>query len=64
VIATGSATSVCGGEPQPVEPGEVIFVAAGTAQHFEDASPDFAAWVLFYGPIGGEDPDAEIPTHA
>ncbi|HEX9951624.1 MAG TPA: cupin domain-containing protein [Rubricoccaceae bacterium] len=63
VIAAGSATSVCGGEPHPVEPGEVVFVAAGTAHHFEEASGDFAAWVLFYGPVGGEGPDAEIPPH-
>ena len=63
VIAAGSATSVCGGEPHPVEPGELVFVAAGTAHHFEAASGDFAAWVLFYGPVGGEGDDAEIPAH-
>ena len=62
-IAAGSATSVCGGEPHPVEPGEVVFVAAGSAHHFEAASDDFAAWVLFYGPVGGEGDDAEIPAH-
>ena len=37
-------------------PGDLLFVAAGTEHHFEDFSPDFAVWILFYGPHGGEVP--------
>ncbi len=35
-------------------PGDVFFVAAGTEHRFENFSPDFATWVVFYGPQGGE----------
>lgn len=35
-------------------PGDALFVAAGTVHRFEDFSDDFAAWVIFYGPEGGE----------
>jgi mannose-6-phosphate isomerase-like protein (cupin superfamily) len=35
-------------------PGEVFFVPAGTEHRFENFSPDFATWVVFYGPKGGE----------
>lgn len=31
------------------EPGDVLFAAAGEAHHFEQFTPDFATWVLFYG---------------
>ena len=34
--------------------GDAFFVAAGTPHHFEDTSTDFATWVVFYGPPGGE----------
>jgi mannose-6-phosphate isomerase-like protein (cupin superfamily) len=35
-------------------PGDVFFVAAGVEHRFKDFSDDFAAWVFFYGPEGGE----------
>ncbi|HEX8386589.1 MAG TPA: cupin domain-containing protein [Rubricoccaceae bacterium] len=54
VVISGSGTFVSDGEPQPVGPGEVVFVAAGTAHHFVDVSDDFATWALFHGPAGGE----------
>jgi hypothetical protein len=31
-----------------------VFVAAGQVHRFEDFSSDFAVWVAFYGPDGGE----------
>ena len=34
--------------------GEVLFVPAGAPHRFEDFSDDFATWVFFYGPEGGE----------
>ena len=35
-------------------PGDVFFVAAGVEHRFKDFSDDFATWVFFYGPEGGE----------
>jgi hypothetical protein len=32
----------------------VLFVAAGVPHRFEEFSRDFAAWVVFWGPKGGE----------
>ncbi len=40
----------------PVQPGDVLFVAAGTEHRFESMSADFGAWIIFYGPEGGERP--------
>jgi quercetin dioxygenase-like cupin family protein len=54
VVASGSGTFVCGGTRQPFETGEVLFAAAGVDHRFEEFTPDFATWVFFYGPEGGE----------
>ena len=35
-------------------PGDALFVPAGTVHRFEEFSDDFATWVVFYGPEGGE----------
>lgn len=35
-------------------PGNLLFVAAGAEHRFEDFTGDFGAWVMFYGPEGGE----------
>lgn len=56
VVASGTGTFLCGDARQPFEPGEVLFVPAGVAHRFVDFTPDFATWVLFYGPEGGERP--------
>jgi mannose-6-phosphate isomerase-like protein (cupin superfamily) len=55
VVISGTGQFVNGTVRQPFEPGEVLFVPAGTVHRFEDFSDDFATWVLFYGPEGGED---------
>lgn len=34
--------------------GDVMFVPAGTEHRFEQFSDDFATWVIFWGPKGGE----------
>lgn len=54
VVVSGSGTFVSGGTRRPFEPGEVLFVPAGVEHRFEDFTPDFATWVFFYGPEGGE----------
>jgi mannose-6-phosphate isomerase-like protein (cupin superfamily) len=42
------------GKHEAFEPGDVMFVAAGTEHHLEDFTEDLAVWVVFYGPTGGE----------
>jgi mannose-6-phosphate isomerase-like protein (cupin superfamily) len=54
VIISGTGYFVNGDQRHPFEPGEVLFVPAGIVHRFEDFTPDFATWVFFYGPEGGE----------
>lgn len=54
IVQSGSGHFVCGEERSPFEAGEALFVPAGVVHRFEDFSDDFAAWVVFYGPEGGE----------
>jgi len=54
VVAIGRAAFVRGGERAAVAAGDVLFVPAGMEHRFEEMSPDFATWVVFYGPAGGE----------
>ncbi len=41
-------------ERRPIAPGDAIFVAADHVHRFVDFSDDFAVWVVFWGPTGGE----------
>ncbi|MCA3319275.1 MAG: cupin domain-containing protein, partial [Roseomonas sp.] len=43
-----------GAERVPFAPHDALFVRAGEPHRFEDFSPDFATWVVFYGAKGGE----------
>lgn len=54
IVQTGSGTLVRGDEKIPFGPGDALFVAAGVEHRFIDFSDDFGAWVIFYGPPGGE----------
>jgi mannose-6-phosphate isomerase-like protein (cupin superfamily) len=54
VVASGSGVFVNGDTRRPFGPGEVLFVPAQVVHRFEEFSDDFAAWVFFYGPEGGE----------
>jgi len=54
VIAVGSGTFNYAGSKTTVQPGMVLFAPAGVEHRFEDFSDDFATWVFFYGPEGGE----------
>lgn len=53
-VTRGSGLFFDGEQRHPVEPGSFIFVPAGQVHRFEDFSPDFAVWVAFFGPDGGE----------
>jgi len=54
VVAQGSGKFVCDGARQAFAPTDVLFAAAGVEHRFENFSDDFAVWVFFYGPEGGE----------
>ncbi len=41
-------------ERQPFRVGDVLFAPAGLVHRFENFSDDFATWVVFWGPKGGE----------
>jgi mannose-6-phosphate isomerase-like protein (cupin superfamily) len=56
IVATGHGTFECAGERHAFAPGSAFFVPAGADHRFTDFSPDFATWVVFYGPPGGESP--------
>jgi mannose-6-phosphate isomerase-like protein (cupin superfamily) len=51
-----------GAQRVAVRPGDVLFVPAGTEHRFESISADFGAWMVFYGPEGGEHPRAETAS--
>jgi len=57
-VATGSGVFVKAGERRRFDTGDAIFVEAGAEHRFEDFTGDFAAWVIFWGPDGGEAPAA------
>jgi mannose-6-phosphate isomerase-like protein (cupin superfamily) len=54
LVASGSGEFVCGSVRELFQVHEVLFVAAGVEHRFENFSEDFAVWVFFYGPEGGE----------
>ncbi|KVF79349.1 cupin [Burkholderia sp. FL-7-2-10-S1-D7] len=54
VIATGTSRFVVDGRECGVATGDVLFVPAFASHRFVGFSDDFATWVFFYGPEGGE----------
>jgi mannose-6-phosphate isomerase-like protein (cupin superfamily) len=53
-VARGKGWFFDGARRHAVEAGSFLFVPAGQVHRFEDFSDDFAVWVAFYGPKGGE----------
>lgn len=53
-VISGSGDFVVTGERSRFVAGDALFVAAHVEHRFENFTPDFAAWVVFYGPVGGE----------
>jgi mannose-6-phosphate isomerase-like protein (cupin superfamily) len=64
MIASGSGWFLREGKRVAVEPGDVLFVPAGLEHRFVDFSDDFGAWVVFYGPMGGEEDADDVPPPA
>jgi mannose-6-phosphate isomerase-like protein (cupin superfamily) len=54
VVISGAGVFVDGDERRPFARGDFLFVPAGRRHRFEEFSDDFATWVFFYGPQGGE----------
>lgn len=54
IITSGTTVFDYNGEKANCKTGDVLFVPAGVKHHFENISDDFATWVIFYGPEGGE----------
>jgi mannose-6-phosphate isomerase-like protein (cupin superfamily) len=55
-VVRGRGVFVFSDQRSPFEPGDILFVAAGTEHHYEDFTEDLALWRIFYGPDGGELP--------
>ena len=54
VVLSGSGDFVRGDERIAFGPGDLLFVPAAMTHRFANFSDDFATWVIFYGPTGGE----------
>jgi mannose-6-phosphate isomerase-like protein (cupin superfamily) len=54
VVISGNGTYLIEGARERIGPGDFLFAPAGAAHRFEDFTDDFAVWVMFYGPEGGE----------
>lgn len=55
VVISGSGTFFNDGVRTSFSSGDFLFVKAGLEHRFEDFTDDFATWVIFYGPEGGEE---------
>lgn len=53
-VVSGDGDFVLGDERRRFAPGDAFFVPAHAIHRFENFSADFATWVVFYGPPGGE----------
>mgnify|MGYP000107539219 CR=1 FL=1 len=54
MVHAGSATIRINDAPFEARPGDAFFVPAGASHRFDNFTPDFVTWVVFYGPQGGE----------
>ena len=54
VIISGSGHFYMNGNISAFQQGDIMFVPANTEHRFVNFTNDFATWVIFYGPEGGE----------
>ncbi len=54
LVLSGKGSFVRGAERVSFGPGDALFVPAKMEHRFENFSADFATWVVFFGPQGGE----------
>jgi mannose-6-phosphate isomerase-like protein (cupin superfamily) len=53
-VVSGSGDFVLAEERVRFTGGDALFAPAGAVHRFENFTADFATWVVFYGPVGGE----------
>jgi mannose-6-phosphate isomerase-like protein (cupin superfamily) len=53
-VQRGSGTLTIDGVAHACKAGDVFFVRAGHDHRFTNCTKDFATWVVFWGPKGGE----------
>lgn len=56
VVTRGEGRFVMGDETVDFKPGDFLFVPAGVPHRFTDFGEEMEAWVMFYGPVGGDIP--------
>lgn len=56
VVVAGRGDFLCDGSRHACAAGDLLFAPAGAEHRFENFTEDFATWVIFYGPEGGERP--------
>lgn len=49
-VVSGTGVFVHDGQRTDFEPGDALYVAAGTKHRFDQFSDDFATWVVFWTP--------------
>ena len=54
IVHTGTGVFQLGDEHIEFGPGDALFVPAEVEHRFIEFSDDFATWVIFWGPPGGE----------
>ena len=54
VVICGSGQFQMGDDIVPFEAGDFLFVPAGMTHRFLDFGDNLEAWVIFYGPEGGD----------
>ena len=54
IIISGTGEFINGETSTTFKPGDFLFVPAGVNHQFKNFTEDFATWVIFYGPLGGE----------
>lgn len=54
IVISGTGMFKNGDSVDEFGPHDVLFVPAGVDHRFIDFTDDFATWVFFYGPEGGE----------
>ena len=53
-VISGAGDFMLDGQRTRCAAGDALFVAAHVEHRFENFTADFATWVVFYGPAGGE----------
>jgi mannose-6-phosphate isomerase-like protein (cupin superfamily) len=54
LVAQGRGIFDNGATRREFQVGDLLFAPAGSPHRFENFTDDFAVWVIFYGPEGGE----------